>query len=74
MQHRILNTKSDVWSFGIFLWELYTYGETPFQEIEIFQLKRHILNGYVMEKPDHASDTMYVITMNITIFMLEIFF
>lgn len=59
MQSRILTTKSDVWSFGIFLWELYSFGETPYRDTEIFQLKRSILNGYTMERPAYANDNVY---------------
>lgn len=66
MQNRILTTKSDVWSFGILLWELFSFGETPYQDIEIYQLKRNLLNGYIMEKPPYANANMYVyVSLNI---------
>lgn len=55
-----MTTKSDVYSFGILLWEMFSFGEMPFGDIEIYQLKRHILNGHTMEKPPYANDNVYV--------------
>lgn len=59
MQSKVLNSKSDVWSFGILLWEIFSFGETPYEDIEIYQLKRHIMNGHTLEKPPYANDHMY---------------
>lgn len=64
MQNKQLTSKSDVWSFGILLWELFTYGETPFQNIEPYQVKRHIMNGRTLDRPPYANDNVYAL-MNI---------
>lgn len=29
----VATTKSDVWSFGIFLWELFSMGQLPYQDL-----------------------------------------
>lgn len=71
MQNRILTTKSDVWSFGILLWELYSFGECPYRDIEIYQLKRQIQNGYIMEKPNYANDNVYASKKKISELLID---
>lgn len=66
MQNRILTTKSDVWSFGILLWEMFSFGDMPYRDIEIYQLKRQIMNGHTMERPPYANDNMCVHQSNVT--------
>lgn len=54
------STMSDVWSFGILMWELFALGTTPYPGLEYdvhFFLR--IKDGYRMEKPDYATQTMY---------------
>lgn len=56
----IFSSQSDVWSYGIVLWELFTLSKTPYaglQPDETFSTK--LENGYRMKKPHYAPDELY---------------
>lgn len=48
------------WSFGILLWEIFTYGANPYPSIPVEDLFQLLRQGYRMEKPYFATDDVYV--------------
>ena len=57
-----ITTASDVWSFGICLWELFTKGETPYSAISDQQsILDQLDTGYRLPKPRKCADEIYAI-------------
>ncbi|XP_065832844.1 fibroblast growth factor receptor 3-like isoform X2 [Oscarella lobularis] len=55
----IFTIKSDVWSFGVVLWEVASLGSIPYPGLEKQVLVTMIQNGYRMDKPEDCSDELY---------------
>ncbi|XP_032236190.2 tyrosine-protein kinase SRK2 [Nematostella vectensis] len=55
--------KSDVWSFGILLSELITYGRIPYPGMTNAEVLSQVERGYRMPKPPNASDSFYAIML-----------
>ncbi|RWS01303.1 fibroblast growth factor receptor 1-like isoform X2, partial [Dinothrombium tinctorium] len=54
------STKSDVWSFGVLMWEIFSFGLKPYKEIEdIDILLAHINSGYRLQRPENCSSFIY---------------
>ncbi|PFX14962.1 Fibroblast growth factor receptor 1-A [Stylophora pistillata] len=56
---QIFTTESDVWSYGVLLWEMATIGGTPYPTISNQRLLKALNSGHRMEKPQICSDDMY---------------
>lgn len=55
----IFSTKTDVWSFGIVMWELFSLGRGPYPDINSqTMLIEQLKNGYRMTKPEFATQDM----------------
>ena len=53
--------KSDVWSFGILLYELITYGRIPYPKMSNIQILEAVERGYRMSPPANCPELLYEI-------------
>ncbi|VDM99542.1 unnamed protein product [Thelazia callipaeda] len=52
MQNRIYSIKSDVWSYGIMVWEIYSEGCEPYPSLSNVQTRAKIIvQDYRMDMP-----------------------
>ncbi|XP_036332332.1 tyrosine-protein kinase receptor torso-like [Rhagoletis pomonella] len=59
MTHQVYTTQSDVWSYGILLYEIVTLGGTPYPSIPTNRLLHLLKTGYRMEKPKNCGPEFY---------------
>ncbi|KAI5726053.1 hypothetical protein M8J77_023263 [Diaphorina citri] len=53
------SNKSDMWSFGILLWEIYSFGRVPYPRIPLADVVKHVEKGYQMEAPEGCPPEVY---------------
>ncbi|XP_070553912.1 hepatocyte growth factor receptor-like isoform X2 [Ptychodera flava] len=55
------DTKTDVWAFGVLLWELMTRGENPYAAIDNWDLVEYLERGRRLEQPPNTPEKVYEI-------------
>ncbi|KAM7064258.1 macrophage-stimulating protein receptor isoform 3-T4 [Molossus nigricans] len=54
-------SKSDVWSFGVLLWELLTRGAPPYPHINPFDLTQFLVQGRRLPQPEYCPNSLYAV-------------
>ncbi|KAM3606477.1 uncharacterized protein V6R79_017199 [Siganus canaliculatus] len=58
---RVFTVKSDVWAFGITMWEIATRGMTPYPGIQNHEIYDYLLEGHRLKQPQDCLDELYEI-------------
>jgi len=57
----VFTSQSDVWSFGVVLWEMATLAEQPYQGLSNEQVLQFVLGGGMLEHPHSCPDILHQI-------------
>ncbi|XP_066600812.1 tyrosine kinase receptor Cad96Ca [Prorops nasuta] len=55
----IFSVKSDIWSFGVLIWEIVTLGSTPYPGLAAAEVMKRIKEGYRLDRPEHCKRELY---------------
>ncbi|XP_034936586.1 epidermal growth factor receptor isoform X2 [Chelonus insularis] len=61
IQHRVFTHKSDVWAFGVTIWEVFTYGERPYDNVPARNVPELLEKGERLPQPAICSIDVYMI-------------
>ncbi|OXB81406.1 UNVERIFIED_CONTAM: hypothetical protein H355_001623 [Colinus virginianus] len=62
---KIYNTKSDVWSYGVLLWEIFSLGASPYPGVQIDEdFCSKLKEGTRMRAPEQATEEIYQIMLD----------
>ncbi|XP_066572917.1 tyrosine-protein kinase ITK/TSK [Amia ocellicauda] len=59
IQYNKFSSKSDVWSFGVLMWEVFNEGKIPYENQSNGEVVEAISSGLRLHKPKLASDYIY---------------
>uniref|UniRef100_A0AAZ3PXN5 receptor protein-tyrosine kinase n=1 Tax=Oncorhynchus tshawytscha TaxID=74940 RepID=A0AAZ3PXN5_ONCTS len=59
IMYRKFTTESDVWSFGVILWEIFTYGKQPWFQLANNEVIECLVQGQVLDRPRVCPKEVY---------------
>ncbi|XP_054641533.1 macrophage-stimulating protein receptor-like isoform X2 [Dunckerocampus dactyliophorus] len=63
LQTQKFTIKSDVWSYGVLVWELLTRGASPYPDVDPYDITHYLLKGRRLPQPQYCPDTLYTIML-----------
>lgn len=64
IQHRIFTHKSDVWAFGVTVWELLTFGGKPYDNVPAREVPELLEKGDRLPQPSICTIEVYLIIIS----------
>ncbi|XP_070550560.1 tyrosine kinase receptor Cad96Ca-like [Ptychodera flava] len=58
------SVESDIWSFGVVVWEIVTLGNTPYPGMSAKEVIEYLKQGSRMVRPNYCNEDLYLLMMN----------
>ena len=49
------------WSYGVLLWELTTLAQTPYANVDPFEMLRYLKSGFRLPQPSNCPDDLFTV-------------
>ena len=63
LEKGVYNFKTDVWSYGVLVWELLTRGATPYPDVNNWEVFKYIKKGNRLLCPSHCPAEIYLLLL-----------
>ncbi|XP_077488502.1 hepatocyte growth factor receptor-like isoform X2 [Amblyomma americanum] len=63
LEKGVYSHKTDVWSYGVLLWELITRGVTPYPDVDNWDIINFLKQGRRMQQPDFCPKELYIVML-----------
>uniref|UniRef100_A0A1B0D1X1 receptor protein-tyrosine kinase n=1 Tax=Phlebotomus papatasi TaxID=29031 RepID=A0A1B0D1X1_PHLPP len=64
LTHQVYTSQSDVWSYGVLLYEILTLGGNPYPSVPTNRLLKLLKSGYRMERPRNCGVQLYELMLS----------
>ncbi|GBN07673.1 BDNF/NT-3 growth factors receptor [Araneus ventricosus] len=61
--YRKFTTESDIWSFGVVMWEIFTFGKQPWYELSNHEVIQHVTTQKVLPRPHKCPEDIYLLML-----------
>ena len=59
IRHNKVSVYSDIWSFGVLLWEIFSFGTRPYPDLSNAAVAQTVLSGCVLARPEKCPQGIY---------------
>ncbi|XP_064106754.1 tyrosine-protein kinase RYK-like [Macrobrachium nipponense] len=59
INENVISSASDVWSYGVLVWELTTLAQQPYVEVAACEMGEYLRDGYRLAQPLNCPDDLY---------------